>query len=158
MNRSVALRCLLFLCGFSLTLGDRLSAKECEDLGFTGLALCSDCSTFAEYVKNEELVSDCRKCCSEDSDDSISKVAYSGAILELCMRKMVFYPEIVAFIEEDKNEFPYLDVRYAYASPPKLIMLDNEDHPKETIRIDNWKREHIRQFLKEKVKPSELDS
>ena len=31
----------------------QLSAKECENLGFTGLALCSDCKTFAEYVKNQ---------------------------------------------------------------------------------------------------------
>jgi hypothetical protein len=30
-----------------------LSSRECEDLGFTGLALCSDCNTLAEYVKNQ---------------------------------------------------------------------------------------------------------
>jgi hypothetical protein len=27
--------------------------KGCEDLGFTGLALCSDCNTLAEYVKDQ---------------------------------------------------------------------------------------------------------
>lgn len=32
---------------------EQLSYKECEDLGFTGLALCSDCNTFAEFVKND---------------------------------------------------------------------------------------------------------
>ena len=31
---------------------EQLSSKECENLGFTGLALCSDCNTFAEYVKD----------------------------------------------------------------------------------------------------------
>ncbi|XP_058094175.1 uncharacterized protein LOC131240129 [Magnolia sinica] len=131
----------------------QLSYKECENLGFTGLALCSDCNRFAEYVKNEELVSDCRKCCTEDSDDSMSKVTYSGAILEVCMRKLVFYPEVVGFIEEEKDQFPSLKVQYVYASPPRLAMLDDDGHHKETIRIDNWKREHIRQFLREKVKP-----
>ncbi|OAY37788.1 BAG-associated GRAM protein 1 isoform X3 [Manihot esculenta] len=30
-----------------------VSSKE-QDLGFTGLALCSDCNTFAEYVKNQD--------------------------------------------------------------------------------------------------------
>lgn len=84
----------------------------------------------------------------------MSKVTYSGAILEVCMRKLVFYPEIVAFIEEEKDQFPALKVQYAYASPPKIIMLDKGGQHVESIRIDNWKREHIRQFLKEKVKPS----
>ncbi|GAB4859128.1 hypothetical protein Ancab_010598 [Ancistrocladus abbreviatus] len=52
----------------------QLSTKECENLGFTGLALCSDCRTFSEHVKQQELVSDCMKCCVEDSDCSLSKV------------------------------------------------------------------------------------
>ncbi|KAJ4748200.1 Selenoprotein family protein [Rhynchospora pubera] len=158
MVRSVALRSLLLLCGLALAFSDRFSAKQCEDLGFTSLALCSDCNTLAEYVKDEDLVSDCRKCCSEDSDNSLSKVTFSGAILEVCMRKLGFYPEIVAFIEEEKDEFSHVRVQYAYASPPKLIMLDSDGHHKETIRIDNWKRDHIRQFLKEKLKPNVASS
>lgn len=133
---------------------EQLSSRECEDLGFTGLALCSDCNTLAEYVKNQELVSDCLKCCTEDSDDSISKITYSGAILEVCMRKLVFYPEIVGFIEEEKDQFPTFKVQYLFNSPPKLIMLDDEGQHKETIRIDNWKREHMLQYLREKVKPT----
>ncbi|KAJ4723692.1 15 kDa selenoprotein-like [Melia azedarach] len=157
-----------------VTSKEQLSSRECEDLGFTGLALCSDCNTFAEYVKDQELVSNCLKCCTEDSDDSMSKnilsfqlknvtqhhylgklqITYSGAILEVCMRKLVFYPEIVGFIEEEKDKFPTVKVEYVFNSPPKLIMLDDEKQHKETIRIDNWKREHMLQFLKEKVKPT----
>ncbi|RRT70929.1 hypothetical protein B296_00022294 [Ensete ventricosum] len=84
MIRSTLALCFLlaiWLAGAALGLGERLGAKECEDLGFTGLALCSDCNTLAEYVKDEELVSDCRKCCSEDSDDSISKQSNAGYVL-----------------------------------------------------------------------------
>ncbi|KAG0503114.1 hypothetical protein HPP92_003186 [Vanilla planifolia] len=153
----VPLVALLFFSP-TATVGDQLSTKDCDNLGFTGLALCSDCTTFAEYVKNEELVSDCRKCCTDDSEDSLSKVTFSGGILEVCMRKLVFYPEVVGFIEEEKDQFPSVKVQYVYASPPKLIMLDEAGNEKETIRIDNWKREHIRQFLKEKVKPSLRDT
>ncbi|KAI3848572.1 hypothetical protein MKW92_021705 [Papaver armeniacum] len=142
---------LLFLVA-PLVSGEELSTKECENLGFNGLALCSDCNTFAEYVKNEELVSDCKKCCTEDSDDSTSKITYSGALIEVCMRKLVFYPEIVGFIEEEKDQFRSLKVQYIFNSPPKLVMLNEEGQHKETIRIDNWKREHIRQFLKKKMK------
>ncbi|KAJ6422017.1 hypothetical protein OIU84_027034 [Salix udensis] len=103
---------------------------------------------------DKKLVSECLKCCTEDSDDSISKITYSGAIIEVCMRKLVFYPEIVSFIEEEKGQFPTVKVQYLFNSPPKLIMLDDEGQHKETIRIDNWKREHVLQFLKEKVKPT----
>ncbi|XP_050134782.1 uncharacterized protein LOC126610712 isoform X2 [Malus sylvestris] len=133
---------------------EKMSTRECENLGFTGLALCSDCNSLAEYVKDQELVSNCMKCCTEDSDDSMTKITYSGAILEVCMRKLVFYPEIVGFIEEEKNWFPSVKVQYIFNSPPKLILLDDAGEHKETIRIDNWKREHILQFLQGKVKPA----
>ncbi|KAM0056639.1 putative selenoprotein F/M [Helianthus debilis subsp. tardiflorus] len=142
---------LLLLCICSKA---ELSSKECEDLGFTGLALCSDCNSLAEYVKDQELLSDCRKCCTEDSDDSTSKIIYSGAVLEVCMRKLVFYPEVVSFIEDEKEKFPSVKVQYAFNAPPKLIMLDDAGQHKETIRIDNWKREHILEFLREKLKPT----
>ncbi|KAJ0502486.1 putative selenoprotein F/M [Helianthus annuus] len=135
-------------------LSKQLSSKECEDLGFTCLALCSDCNSLAEYVKDEELLSDCRKCCTEDSDDSTSKIIYSGAVLEVCMRKLVFYPEVVSFIEDEKEKFPSVKVQYAFNASPKLIMLDDAGQHKETIRIDNWKREHILEFLREKLKPT----
>ncbi|XP_065868895.1 uncharacterized protein [Euphorbia lathyris] len=150
-------RYLLVFLGVSVILPivsakEQLSSRECEDLGFTGLALCSDCNTFVEYVKNQDLLSDCLKCCTEDSDDSMSKITYSGATLEVCMRKLVFYPEIVGFIEEEKEKFPSVKIQYVFNSPPKIILLDDEGQRKETIRIDNWKREHVLQFLREKVK------
>ncbi|KMT15496.1 hypothetical protein BVRB_3g058500 [Beta vulgaris subsp. vulgaris] len=132
--------------------GEELSSNDCENLGFTGLALCSDCKTLSEYVKDQELVSDCLKCCVEDSDDSMSKITYAGALLEVCMRKLVFYPEIVGFIEEEKEKFPSVKVQYSFNSPPKMIMLDDNGEHAETIRIDNWKREHILQFLRGKLK------
>lgn len=62
------------------------------------------------------------------------QITYSGAILEVCMRKLVFYPEIVGFIEEEKEKFPSVKVQYIFNSPPKLIMLDEDGEHKETIR------------------------
>lgn len=63
------------------------------------------------------------------------QITYSGAILEVCMRKLVFYPEIVGFIEEEKDKFPTVKLQYLFNSPPKLIMLDDEGQHKETIRL-----------------------
>ncbi|KAL0884497.1 hypothetical protein Bca101_008478 [Brassica carinata] len=145
---------MIMMLTSTISAREQLSGKECEDLGFTGLALCSDCHSLSEYVKDQELVSDCLKCCADDSEDSMSKVSYSGAILEVCMRKLVFYPEIVGFIEEEKEKFPSVNVQYIFNSPPKLIMLDEDGEHKETIRIDNWKREHLLQYMREKVKPT----
>ncbi|EHA8590753.1 selenoprotein F [Cocos nucifera] len=148
MGQSAAVLSLLlfFLSGLTLALGERLSAGECENLGFTGLALCSDCSTFAEYVKDKVGQLKDVEHVGSDWQGLIRNfffglgicqhlVTFSGAILEVCMRKLVFYPEVVSFIDEEKDEFPYVKVQYAYGSPPKLIMLDNEGQQKETIRL-----------------------
>ncbi|KAK8548156.1 hypothetical protein V6N12_061074 [Hibiscus sabdariffa] len=51
------------------------------------------------------------------------------------MRKLVFYPEIIGFIEEEKSKFPAIKVQYIFNSPPKLIMLNEEGQHKETIRL-----------------------
>ncbi|CAO2821782.1 unnamed protein product [Amaranthus hypochondriacus] len=152
MKMSILIYVILILTMISVSHGQQLNSKDCENLGFTGLALCSDCKTLSEYVKDQELVSDCLKCCVEDSDDSTSKITYAGALLEVCMRKLVFYPEIVGFIEEEMDKFPSVKVQYSFNSPPKMIMLDDNGDHAETIRIDNWKREHVLQFLRGKLK------
>ncbi|MCO5604464.1 hypothetical protein L7F22_058630 [Adiantum nelumboides] len=127
--------CVLSACFFLLRVARANgSSLNCEDLGFTGLALCSDCDSLAEFVKDEELISDCRECCAQEGEDSISKVTYSGAILEVCMRKLVFYPNVQSFIEDDLQEYSNIKVQYRYGSPPKLIMLDEDGNNKETIR------------------------
>ncbi|GJV40043.1 selenoprotein F [Tanacetum coccineum] len=80
-----------------------------------------------------QLLSDCRKCCAEDSDEYTSKIIYSGAVLEVCMRKLVFYPKVVNFIGDEKDKFPSVKVQYAFNAPPKLIMLDDAGQHKEHI-------------------------
>ncbi|KAG5233339.1 selenoprotein [Salix suchowensis] len=93
------------------------------------------------------------KCCTEAFDDSMSQITYFGAILEVCMRKLVLYPEIVGFIKEEKDQFPTFKVQYLFNSPPKLIMLDDRGQHKETIRakIKNKKRVESKPFRMEAV-------
>ncbi|KAK9705441.1 hypothetical protein RND81_07G057300 [Saponaria officinalis] len=64
----------------------------------------------------------------------LSLVTYGGALLEVFMRKLVFYPEIVGFIEEEKDIFPLVKVQCSFISPPKMIMLDDKGEHAETIR------------------------
>ncbi|KAL8511539.1 hypothetical protein ACS0TY_018082 [Phlomoides rotata] len=76
----------LFIC-----LCESLSTYECENLDFTGLALCSYCHSFAEYINDQELVSDCLMCCAEDFVDATSMVLFSYAFLEVCLSMLVFF-------------------------------------------------------------------
>ncbi|XP_071914151.1 serine/threonine-protein phosphatase 7 long form homolog isoform X4 [Coffea arabica] len=43
-----------FVTGGSAHVQMQFSTKECESLGLTDLALCLDCNTFAEYVKDQD--------------------------------------------------------------------------------------------------------
>lgn len=123
----------------------------CESLGFSGLGLCSDCDVLKEFVPDTELEKDCLSCCTNETDIN-EQVTYEGAILEVCMRRLMYFPEISDFVENYAPKFSALQVRYRYNSSPKLMMRDEEGQVQETVMIDSWKREHIEAFLKEKLK------
>lgn len=59
---------------------------------------------------------------------------YAGAVLEICLRKVMFYPNIQIFIDDKLSEFPEVDVKYRFGAPPKLIMKDDKGNLKESIR------------------------
>ena len=44
---------MIMMLASTISAKEQLSGKECEDLGFTGLALCSDCHSLSEYVKDQ---------------------------------------------------------------------------------------------------------
>eukprot|EP00244_Chara_vulgaris_P005093 TRINITY_DN2035_c0_g2_i1.p1 TRINITY_DN2035_c0_g2~~TRINITY_DN2035_c0_g2_i1.p1 ORF type:complete len:170 (+),score=23.45 TRINITY_DN2035_c0_g2_i1:223-732(+) len=130
-----------------------LAAEEdCEKLGFTGLGLCRDCNTFAEFIKDAELEADCRRCCIEETEDSKSKVKYAKATLEVCPGRVNFEPHLQAFIGSKAQNYKQLTVKYRINSPPKIILKDESGNAKETMRIDNWKTEHIEHYLNERLK------
>lgn len=44
---------MILILASTISAKEQLSTKECEDLGFSGLALCSDCHSLSEYVKDQ---------------------------------------------------------------------------------------------------------
>lgn len=62
------------------------------------------------------------------------QMKYSGALLEICMRKVMFYPNIQTFIDDKLGEFPEVDVKYRFGAPPRLIMKDDKGNLKDSIR------------------------
>ncbi|EFJ45049.1 hypothetical protein VOLCADRAFT_121242, partial [Volvox carteri f. nagariensis] len=51
----------------TLAANARVDQPTCDELGFTGEQICSDCDVLAQYVKDEELVADCKACCAKDA-------------------------------------------------------------------------------------------
>eukprot|EP00898_Chlorokybus_atmophyticus_P002549 jgi/Chlat1/3295/Chrsp22S03539 len=128
------------------------SSSECEALGFTGLAVCSDCDLLAQYVQDEELEADCRRCCSQESGVERNQNTYKLAVLEVCGWKLGQYPHVQEFIDKKASSFKNLKVRYRPGSSPKLLLgNDFGKKSEESIRIDHWKTEHIVEFLIQKL-------
>lgn len=55
------------------------------------------------------------------------------------------------FIEKHADSFGKDMIRYKNGAPPRII-LSNDSGDTETIRIDNWKAEHIAEYLTERMK------
>ncbi|GBG78678.1 hypothetical protein CBR_g27901 [Chara braunii] len=92
-----------------------LAAEEddCEKLGFTGLGLCRDCNTFAEFVK------------------------YAKATLEVCPGRVNFEPHLQAFIGSKAQNYKQLTVKYRINSAPKIVLKDESGNAKETMRPED---------------------
>jgi hypothetical protein len=53
LSSAAAVSVVLLCCSVLCSGADRLGTRECEELGFTGLALCSDCNALSEFVKDQ---------------------------------------------------------------------------------------------------------
>lgn len=67
------------------------------------------------------------------------QMKYAGAVLEICLRKVMFYPNVQTFIDDKLIEFPEVDMQYRFGAPPKLIMKDEKGNHKESIRYSTPK-------------------
>ena len=57
---------------------------------------------------------------------------------------------VAGFIEKESKELTNVKVSYKYAAMPKLILKDGNGQ-RESIRVDGWKTEHIREFLLDRL-------
>ncbi|WIA37408.1 hypothetical protein OEZ86_014333 [Tetradesmus obliquus] len=122
--------------------------SECENLGFTGLQVCSDCESLAEYVKDEELLADCKQCCVKDTQ---SNIKYTSATLEVCPYRLNGLPHIQDFIGKHAAQYKgSLKVMRRVNAYPKII-LSNDKGDRTSVRIDNWRVPTIHDFLADKL-------
>jgi len=133
------------------TISTHETSARCLELGFSENLLCSGCDKLLEFVHDNQLYEDCKKCCAEE-DESSKVTRYAKAIFEICSWRLSHYPHIKEFVDKNARDFANLRVIYRSGALPALKMQDNAGV--ETIlSIDNWKTEHIIEFLKEKLAP-----
>jgi len=143
MSRWVTIPILLFL------FLDWVKANSCEESGFTSGLLCSSCDKLAD--NNLDLLEgSCHACCEKDQvEDAVVK--YASALLKVCGWKLGRFPQIKAFVTEEKKEHKYanLVIEYARGASPTLILKDGEGEEVESLSIDKWDTDTIREYLTE---------
>ena len=64
---------------------------------------------------------------------------------------MGHYPAIQEFVQQSSSKFKNLRVTYTQGAPPNLFLQDDAGVTIEEVSIANWKREHIDEYLAEKL-------
>jgi len=75
---------LLFLVGISSRIGVSADSNSCSVLGFKETLICSTCDQLESYIKDQELIDDCKRCCAEEKDASVAKLLYKHITLQVC--------------------------------------------------------------------------
>lgn len=143
---------VLALAASSAQADTQLSATECQKLGFSKETTCSDCTLMEEYVKDAELVADCKKCCTAEQK---AAKKYTHARLEVCPYRLNGLPHIQAFLDKSAAAFkPALKVSKQFNAYPRLVLYNKEggssSSNKDTtsIRVDNWKAAEVEEYLR----------
>jgi len=146
MRRWVAVPVLLLL------LLDWVEAS-CKESGFTAGLQCSSCDKLGDHNLGD-LEGECNACCEKDkAEDALVK--YSSAILKVCGWKLGRFPQIKAFVNEEKKDKKYanLEIEYARGAMPSLILKNDEGAEVETLAIDKWDTDTVREYLTQHLKP-----
>lgn len=104
----VTITAILLICGIGAH-----AEESCQDMGFAETLLCSGCDKLAQYVKDEQLLSECRKCCLEEAkSDPNQKFAF--ATLVVCNTCLENYPSLANFIRDRAKKYPNFEVQVCW--------------------------------------------
>ncbi|KAG2444901.1 hypothetical protein HXX76_001637 [Chlamydomonas incerta] len=153
MPNWTSLACLLavVLVAGSSAVDDKQT--KCDELGFIASQVaCSDCELLSQFVKDEELVRDCKGCCVQD--EAVKKFTKAELIIDQWRASTL--QQVKDFIEKRAASYaPHLKVAYTHGATPKIRLSGGVDGaPSETVRIDNWKADHIAEFLDQRLERS----
>ena len=98
------------------------------------------------------LVTKCLECCAEDTKEG-DRVVFTSATLEYCPVSLRHYVHVDSFLREhEKEPLPALKLRQRLGMPPRLVLKGSGQST--TVPIGQWKVEHIREYLAERVNPA----
>ena len=152
---------MMMMMAFCITLShqQKLSAQECENLGYKSSELaCSTCKEFSLFMSEKSIIENCNQCCQEsistdnslNSQSSDEKEFVSGT-LYFCYCNIRSFPEIEGFINNDVKKFNHLNTAQRQAIMPTLTM-KRKDGSEESHLVSHWKVDEIKEFLNEKLK------
>ena len=123
---------------------DSLVCTKCDDMEtfFQGQAV-------NDQAKYEDLVADCRGCCSEQV--ASKKKTYTLAKLQVCDWKLKHFPNIEDFAKNHVDNMDNVEMDYVRGMMPQLKMI-NEGEEEETfdiVPIEKWTVDNIKEYLKE---------
>lgn len=122
--------------------------RSCIEAGFSPqLVSCTDCGSLEEYVRDEQIVAECKKCCVKSAAEQTLK--FTSAFLEVCPYRLNGLPQIKDFIDKRSKKYTSLEVNFKYGAYPRLILSGSEGT--DTVRIDNWRKESIEEYLQDKL-------
>lgn len=76
-------------------------------------------------------------------------VKFSSATLKVCGWKLGRFPQIKAFINDEKKDqkFANLKVEYARGASPTLILRNEQDEEVESLSVEKWDTDTVREYL-----------
>uniref|UniRef100_A0A1I7ZDX5 Selenoprotein F n=1 Tax=Steinernema glaseri TaxID=37863 RepID=A0A1I7ZDX5_9BILA len=139
---------LIVLFGFTKADYD-LSDEECRELGYNRETLkCQTCSLFVKY-ELEELLSDCRACCTaEDTSSTSTHEKYASADIEICECNLARFPQVQAFVKSSMvNQWgSNVKVRHVRGVLPTIVLKSYSGESKR-FNIEKWDTDTITDFL-----------
>ena len=148
---------LLSYCVYGLA-----SRKECNRLGFNSDSLvCTKCDEMEQFFEGqtgedekqfEELVGDCRNCCSDQATSK--KKSYTLAKLQVCDWKLKHYPNIDDFAKNHVDNIDNVEMDYIRGMMPQLKMINEGDEKADfdIVPIEKWTVDNIKEYLKEHLR------
>jgi len=92
----------------------------------------------------------CNTCCTQEQVEE-TLVRFASAKLKVCGWKLGRFPQIKAFINDEKadRQFKNMNVEYARGASPTLILLDAEGTEVETLSLEKWDTDTVKEYLRE---------
>ena len=104
----------------------------------------------ADFLRDTALLADCRACCVPDDGAAAGGARAATAVLEVCSTRLRAFPHTETFVKQRVPDYGgRVTVRQRFGWPPRIVLFGADGQPlgDGPVAIDNWKTEHIVEYL-----------